>query len=186
MIFVISGKARSGKDLSAKLLAKLLKSKNRKVKILAYADELKNILFSCFRLTNDDLYGNNKERKLKHLSDGKYGVWTPRKLMQYIGTDVFRLIDPYVWINIVRDETSVKGYDYIISDGRFSNEIDWVINDGGVHIHINRDVKNKISNKDHESENSIHITDDTYVIDNNSSIKNLKYKLKQIINNIGG
>ena len=81
----------------------------------------------------NQLYGSKKEEPIKGLlrKTGSYlestTSWTPRELLQYIGTDVMRSIDPDCWINVVKNYVETySNYDFIlISDGRFENEINW-------------------------------------------------------------
>lgn len=57
-----------------------------------------------------------------------------RKFLQYWGTDVRRKKDVNYWVNLAKKiitEYTEKGYDVIITDGRFSNEFDLVNSLGG-------------------------------------------------------
>ena len=192
MIFVLSGKARSGKDTSACFISDILSELGRCSISIAYADFLKEIMGKCFNLSYDQLYGNDKESPIEYLPirtrSGKVTnhYWTPRKLFQFFGTDVFRTVHPDCWINVVKNFVEDNKYDYddiIITDGRFSNEIDWVLQDNGVHIHIIRENKDYSSGTDHASEVDLDdfFDERSYLVENNKHLAYLKNTLEDII-----
>jgi len=188
MLIVLSGKARSGKDTAAQMLNDTLPNS----KCIAYADYLKEIIGSCFGLTWDQLHGDSKEAAIEGLPiRTKSGhitthCWTPRKLLQYLGTDVFRTIDPDCWLNVVKSQVALGYFDnYIIKDSRFPNEIDWVLASGGINIRIERQDKDFVSGTDHASETSLdeHIErEKSYVVYNNKDLGYLNSQLLNIIN----
>lgn len=191
MIYVFSGKARSGKDTAVKLLKDIIIKNNYSVLTIAYADFLKEILGKCFNLTKEQLYGVGKEKPIEGLYRDTGALleskecWTPRQLLQYLGTDIMRKIDPECWINVVKNfVTTYSNYDFIlISDGRFPNEIDWVTSRGGIHLHIERSNRDFCSNTEHISEtalNDVSCKDNTFVIENNATLEELKNKLEYI------
>jgi len=191
MLLVLSGKARSGKDTAANLLKDIIQTGNYTVLVIAYADFLKEILGRCFNLNNEQLYGSLKEEPISGLYRNTGSMleskvcWTPRHLLQYIGTDVMRAIDPECWINAVKNFVSCySNYDHIIiSDGRFKNEIDWVLERGGIHIHVQRDSRDFVNGTNHSSEtslNNIEASDNTFLVTNNDTIVDFKNKLNYI------
>ena len=193
MIFVLSGKARSGKDTSALILKQLMWDREESCISVAYADFLKEILGKCFNLDQEHLYGSLKEVPLEHLPirtrSGKTTNhnWTTRKLLQFLGTDVMRTIDPDCWINVVKNFVETyRNYDnIIITDARFDNEIDWVLQRGGIHIHICRTNSDFASGIDHASETSLNVSrfsDKHYVINNDKDLIYLEESLQEIIN----
>lgn len=197
MIYVFSGKARSGKDTSVTILKNIIKECGYNVLTIAYADFLKEILSKCFNLTKEQLYGSKKEEPIKGLlrKTGSYLEstisWTPRELLQYIGTDVMRSIDPDCWINVVKNYVETySNYDFIlISDGRFENEINWVVERGGVHIHIQRCNRDFSNNTEHASETSldnVNYFNTTYIVENDNTLEDLHNKLENIWRNTYG
>jgi len=180
---VISGTARSGKDTLADLLIKRL---SRFVKI-AYADALKEQVMEDFELTWTQLYGD-----LKEVPDSRYkkdggGFWTPREIMQFIGTDAYRHIDSMHWVNKLFSRAEDGGYDdVIIPDGRFSNEIMAVKDRGGIHIRIHRDHSIFVNNSSHSSETALdkfELVD--YYVNNNWNKKALNKHVEKIVKIIG-
>ena len=194
MIIGISGCARSGKDTVANILYNIIISNDNSCRLIAYADYLKEILGKCFNLTDDELYGSNKELPLCDLPiRTKSGnvlpqYWTTRRLLQYIGTDVFRRIDPNVWVNVVKNEINSTNYDYyIITDVRFPNELNWILMSGGIHLHVIRSNKDFSDRRTHISENSLsdYCISKAYLIDNNSTLSVLRNKLLNFYTKIG-
>lgn len=193
MIVVMSGRARSGKDTCALILKQLFIDIEETCLSVAYADFLKEILSKCFCLNEDHLYGSLKEEFIEHLPirtrSGKVTnhKWTPRKLLQFLGTDVMRTIDPDCWVNVVKNFVyTYRNYDnIIITDARFDNEIDWVLERGGIHIHVRRQNSDFASGTDHASETSLDIScfyGKYYIIDNDKDLIYLEESLKEIIN----
>jgi hypothetical protein len=196
MIIVLSGKARSGKDTAAQILKDWYIKNNKSVNVVAYADLLKQVIGKCFMLWEPHLYGDLKEVPITRLPKNTQDplqpeFWTPRELFQYIGTDVFRKIHPDCWVNPVKSE-ALFGSKYqhtIITDGRFMNEIGWVLSDCsyGIHIHINKESRDAITNSEHLSENSLSEFDEhprRFIIDNNSTLQDLNNKLINIITSL--
>lgn len=192
MIIVLSGKARSGKDTVADILEDLFIENFEDVVSIAYADYLKEIVGKAFGLNDRHLYGDLKEEPIKNLPiRSRSGLktqhhWTPRKLFQYIGTDIFRRIDPDCWLNVVKNEvlSNRAKASYIITDARFENEINWAMEAGGIHIHIERDNKDFCSDTKHASETSLPEFEEApnrYVVKNNGTLEDLEYKLSKIL-----
>lgn len=107
-IVLISGKARSGKDVTAKIIKEYLLKAGKRVLITHYADFLKE-----FCRIN---YGY---RGIKDTAD--------RYILQHVGTDIVRRNNPDAWVNIMVE--LLRGvrteFDFVlIPDVRFENEID--------------------------------------------------------------
>lgn len=105
-IFVISGKARSGKDTISNFIKK---TSNKKTLILHYASYIKEYA----KIISD--WDGNEDTK-------------PRKLLQELGTDVIRKnIDELFFVNRMIEDIKVFSYFFdiiVISDARFKDEID--------------------------------------------------------------
>jgi hypothetical protein len=123
MLIGLVGKARSGKDTVANHLAK-----THGFRRVAFADKLKEVCMELLDLSQDQCYGD-----LKEVEDPRYGK-TPRWILQYIGTDVFRQIRPNIWVDLVVDryETLIHGFHGLaVSDVRFPNEVEAIKLKGG-------------------------------------------------------
>lgn len=108
-LILISGKAESGKTLTANIMREKLESENKKVTLLPFASYLKFICKEHFGWSG------------KKDSEG-------RMILQYVGTDVVRKRNPDFWVKAVADfvETFGQDFDFIICDDvRFPNEIDY-------------------------------------------------------------
>lgn len=124
LIVGISGKAGHGKDTIADHLVE-----NHGFKKMAFAEPLKEVCRTIFGFTDRQLYGDQKERL-----DTRWGT-TPRKCLQFIGTELFRNqiheilpgIGEDIWTHCLcrRIESHFEKnprVPIVISDVRFENE----------------------------------------------------------------
>lgn len=162
MIIGIIGKARSGKDTFAKMLADVIyKRFGKRFVLMAYAQELKLRIQKDFDLTYEQLWGDEKEVEDKRYPKNDGSFWTPREIMQFVGTGCFRTVDTNFWIRTlfrVIDENEYKGV--IVTDVRYPNEADPIKERGGYLIKVTSDRADKpgIHGENHTSETSM----DTY------------------------
>lgn len=118
-------------------------------------------------------------------------ILTPRKLLQLLGTECGReIIHPNIWVNaLFNDYKPTPQYPYwVITDVRFPNEADAIRERGGIIIKVNR--KHGYNTPDgkwkempinyHESERALDNYDFDYVIENDTTIAELKKKVKSI------
>jgi hypothetical protein len=115
MLVGITGKAGSGKDTVGDYLVK-----SHGFKKIALADPIKRLVKDVFVLDDHTVYDRDaREQPLLN-----WPQWTVRKLLQYIGTEMFRNnIDDAVWVKslwyrIQGDRES----NYVCTDVRFPNE----------------------------------------------------------------
>ena len=108
-IFLLAGKARTGKDTVADIITKYYEEKNKSVVKFGFADYIKNY---AMKITNWD--GKDETK--------------PRELLQVIGTDIVRnKINQDFFINRICEDIMVYKYFFdviIISGARFPNELD--------------------------------------------------------------
>lgn len=108
-IYIISGKAKSGKNTIAKVINQYLQNQNQKGAILAYAFYIK-----AYTKTITDWDGNENTK--------------PRSFLQKLGTEVIRKkINSHFFTNRMLEDIQVYSYffDYlIISDARTKEEIE--------------------------------------------------------------
>jgi len=191
MIIGVSGRARAGKNVFAEFLAEELHRRTGKAYIMmAYADELKNMAQKELDLSWDQLWGEEKESKDKRyvrLYDDRddYTHWTGREIMQSLG-QFFRGFDPDFWTKKLFKTIEEKEYEnVIITDVRYPNEVDPVVERRGYHIRVNRPMDNKIHGKTHESETSL---DAPYKVDfsivNSGTLDDLRKLASDIANGI--
>lgn len=107
-IILVSGKAQHGKDFTSSVIEELLLLDGQKVLITHYADYLKYLCKQIFG------WDGKKDDK-------------GRTILQKVGTDLARNNNPDIWVNVVNEMILAIGSEFdvvIISDVRFSNEID--------------------------------------------------------------
>ena len=129
VVLLISGHAGSGKDLFAQYVKKYLTQSNPErsdILITHFADFVK---FICEKFLDWD---GEKD-------------YIGRILLQYVGTDIFRSIDPNYWVNFIIEMTEVfrnKWRYIIIPDARFPNEIDRMKEEFGkiIHVRVQRQI----------------------------------------------
>lgn len=174
VIFIVCGKARSGKSTAASIIREYYQKKNKKTVNLMYSEPLKNYVK---KISNWD--GNERTK--------------PRTLLQQLGTDYIRRevsIDFFVKRMIEDLNIYDKYFDIItISDARFPNEIDGPKKKYEViTIKINtKRINNELteSEKKHSSECSLEEYNDyQYVIDNDGTIEELKNKIEKILEEV--
>lgn len=200
MIVGVSGKARSGKNTFAEMLAEeLYKRTGEAFVMMAYADVLKNMVQKEFDLSWDQLWGEEKEtldnRYRKPIKPycaglGKDGplpnsCWTGREIMQAFG-GFYRSIDPNFWTKKLFRIIEEKEYkNVIITDVRYPNEVDPIIKRNGYHVRVNRPAADKIHGATHASETSL---DAPYKVDfavvNAGTLDDLRKLASDIANGI--
>jgi hypothetical protein len=118
MLVGICGKAGSGKDTIGDFLVE-----KHKFKKIALADPIKRLVKDVFVLDDHTVYDRvAREQELQ-----RWEGWTVRKLLQYIGTELFREnIDDAVWVKSlwyrIQDD---KDNNYVVTDVRFPNELQY-------------------------------------------------------------
>lgn len=235
MIIAISGKKGQGKDTVGEIIRDLTrrdipdycsfedgKWSNMKSpsewQIKKFADKLKDIVCLLVGCTREQLEDQEfketplgPEWEIERISKGfDHNIqFTPRLLLQQIGTELFRnQLHPDVWVNSLfsqytkthyfRDtasyspETRAIELDYpkwIITDLRFKNEKKRIEELGGITIRVNRITGNVLIDNDthivtdwqHPSETELDDEEFDYVITNDGSLDDLTEKVRQIL-----
>jgi hypothetical protein len=144
MIIGFSGKKQSGKDTAIREILGVF-GKVRPIRVVRFADELKRIVTTCFDVRPSDFETEEGKQRRVHPS-----YKTVRELLQIIGTDVFRELDPDCWVNAysmqvdrlkndIIHETEGLWYPLILTpDVRFPNEVEAIHRLGGVVIRLTR------------------------------------------------
>jgi len=168
-IFIISGRARSGKTETAKIIENYYKEK--KCITISFAYYLKDYIK---RITNWDGDENTK----------------PRDLLQNLGIELIKnKIDDRLLINRIMQDIEVFSYFYdiiIISDARLVDEIEAIKEkyENAISIRVNRDLlDNGLTHeqKEHITETGLDDYDKfDYIIDNNN-YNNLTEKIENIL-----
>ena len=144
MIIGLAGKAMSGKDTVADCLVD-----NFGFIKLAFADGIADMLRTGF-----DVPGRYQLQEKETPIPGIGHSW--RRLMQTLGTEWGRSLDPYIWVKRM-EQVILRFADHqdqiVISDVRFQNEADWIRQQGTL-WHISRPGFNN-NTPDHSSEAGI-------------------------------
>lgn len=170
-VITIAGKAQHGKDTTAELLKNRLEvCKEKKVLLTHYGDLLKYI---CEKFFNWD--GKKDE--------------AGRSLLQYVGTEVVRAVEPDYWVDFIKSILTMfpDKWDYvIIPDTRFPNEIDNLKDDFDVvAVRVARpDFDNGLTEeqKNHKSETALDDYEFDWTIDNNGNLNQLAAEVMKLVN----
>ena len=162
LIIEFSGRKGSGKDSCAEELCRRLQSaddayvyrQNQHPVVLrfAFGGYLKQVCTSLFGLSYTQCWGTQQDKdtptgllwerfpipdqeKPRH-----EGPMTAREVLQYFGTNVIRQIDPDAWVRQLLRRTIPGSRPDIalITDARFPNEVDAVLEAGGKVIRLTR------------------------------------------------
>lgn len=174
-IFIVSGKANSGKDTTCELINNYIKLK-----------ELKsiNLQFSTYiKMYAKAISGWNGEEDTK-----------PRSLLQEIGTSIIRdKIDNEFFIKRIIGDIKVYSYycDVItISDARLPEEIDSIYEafDNVVRINIERpNYDNNLNSKEKKHRTEVGLDNYNnydYIIINDGTLEDLNKKIEKIVNEV--
>lgn len=169
-LYIISGKARSGKDTIASIIKTYYEKKSKKVITLAYASYLKEY---AKKITNWD---GKEETK-------------PRELLQNLGVELIKTkIDENMLINRIKEDIKIYSYFFdiiIITDARFKEEIEKIEGLKTV-IHVSRNETNLTDKQQiHKTETSLDDYNNyDYNILNNKDLKYLKEEVEKIVKEV--
>jgi hypothetical protein len=189
MIIGLCGTQGSGKDTVANILI----SEYGFVKI-TFASTLKDIVAILFSWPRDLLEGLTEESRLwrETVDDfwsGKLSIpsFTPRKALQMIGTDLFRIhFNNDIWISIVENNIGVMlknnpNMNIVISDCRFANEFTLIKQFSDSHIITILRENNSTNKIAHSSETEWVNYNFDAILQNDNSIDDLKSNLKSLL-----
>ena len=182
-IIAICGYKRSGKDTIAEYLTKNYNYNHYKI-----TDKLRKVVQLLFNL-NDNDYEKNKE-----INDDRWDT-TPRKIMQFIGTEVFQYkiqellpnISRNFWIkSLLSDELldNIKNNNHkiVISDLRFLHEYE-NLKQLNIPLVVIKVTNNKIKNIDNHISETEHLKIPIdYEIENNGNLQELYDNINKIFN----
>lgn len=182
MIIGFLAKKRCGKDTACDYIVK----KYNYTK-LSFAHPLKKCVKELFGFTNSQLNSQQKE-----IEDLYWGI-KPRKVLQFLGTDVVRDLFPKKLLKDIGNDFWIKRTDLwykqnyekhkdkiVFSDVRFQNEVDYIHSINGIIVKINRE---NFSDDNHKSELEIdNIKNYDILIDNNTTKEEFYSKLEKIFN----
>jgi hypothetical protein len=185
MIILLCGYKGSGKDECATFLNS--KHGFQHFKIATY---LKDALSKLFGFSPQQLNGKEKD-----VVDNRWNV-TPRDAMKFVGTDLFQFeiqkLIPHVnrnfWVHLMKediDKNRIKNMPIVISDLRFSHELDFIQrtfqNEHVCLVKVLRSSINIQHNVTDPSEDEHTKMIYNYIIPNNGTIENLRTALDSLV-----
>jgi len=143
-IIGIAGNARSGKDTLGKNFEEILKDNGIKARTFSFANELKESV-NRFLIDQIGISAFTEDEDEKKLIRPFLVCW---------GTDIMRSINNNIWVEKLQSSLYDNQVN-IITDVRFTNELDWVKDNKGFSVLIKRDGAEP-ANK-YEEENNAYI-----------------------------
>lgn len=180
MLIGICGKAGAGKDTVGDYLIEKYGFEK-----IALADPIKRLVQDVFVLDSHTVY----DRVAREQELPQWKNWTVRKLLQYVGTELFRNnIDAEIWVKSLWFRVaSNPNKNYVVSDCRFPNEINFLKENGKdkfTSIKVIREgCDGNVGLVGHESEKyDLEANHDLY---NNGTIDYLHKKVDSLMEEIG-
>jgi dephospho-CoA kinase len=176
------GRKRSGKDTFGEYIVNKHGYNN-----VSLAKPLKEACKIIFNLSDEQLDTD------KEIPDSRWGNITPRKILQLVGTELFRdelnkqskelnSIGETIWItNFKQWYSKNKDSNVVITDIRFEDEAKMVRDLGGTLINITRNTE--LQDK-HISENEIDNIKAHYYIENNGTLKEFYDKIDELYDSL--
>jgi hypothetical protein len=210
MILGVTGLIGSGKDTIADYLVT-----EHGFKRVSFAASLKDAVAAVFGWDREMLEGTSKQSRAWREEVDEWWAdrlampdLTPRWVLQYWGTDVFRNhFHTDIWVASVENKLRQSKDDIVITDCRFANEVNAIKSSGGITCRVfrgenpvwydaaisyNRGPDGNTSwalgkakldkNKVHASEYSSVGLKYDHFIDNNGSINDLHKQVNQLLN----
>ena len=170
-IYVLSGKAGSGKTLLSTMIEDIYFKKGKKSISLAYASYLKEYAKNVLG------WDGNEDTK-------------PREFLQQVGVELIKThIDEHMLVNRVVEDVKVYSYFYdviIITDARFEDEINYIKdnfeNVSVIRVEGKRERGLTKDQKEHKTETGLdNFSKYDYVIENDGTVYDLRKKIEKII-----
>ena len=156
---MLCGGAGAGKDTVADMLQ--ARARRRAVVRLAFADALKQQVQTLLTLANT-MFAWGTRQNIQSLSrTNEAGSKRLRSMWQAYGTDIVRSIDSNYWVNQLEQTFhqwwNLDGAFVMVTDARFSNEVDWGRRNGFLLVKIVRPDAPGLSGaeRQHSSERSL-------------------------------
>lgn len=189
MIIGLNGRLKSGKDTTYGIICEILEPQSIEVKQVSFAKVLKLSAAASIGSTVANLENwKNDEDVYFTRPDGT--TFTAREYLQWYGTEAHReLFSDNFWVDVALPQPySPEGnwhpsmaYEdavYVVTDMRFPNEAQRVIDLGGHTVKVVREAETKFSN--HPSEQNIdHMIE--YFLDNTTTLDDLRKRTERML-----
>lgn len=182
-LIAFTGAAGSGKSTAADILYSI-----RPHNVVSFATPVKELARQMWQFTDEQLYGPSEARnapdKRYPRADGSY--LTPREALQKLGTEAGRNCYPNIWVDqamALVDFSLRKGFHVCITDLRFDDEAEAVLNAGGHVVRISRPATPRlgIAEAAHLSEAGISPHLISYSLHNDGTPHDLRQALKRML-----
>ena len=170
LIIGISGKKQSGKSTLyefVKLNKENLFIGDVTIDKVDMADPLKEMIVNIMGVDKKLVYGSEQEKNMltqykwkdlpyhnvnqANLRASEY--MTGRELMQQVGTNIFRKMNPNIWVDAAINRMKKTEADIVFCcDVRFPEEVMAIKNNGGIVIRLTKRKNNSVASAEHESE----------------------------------
>jgi hypothetical protein len=193
IVFVLGGRQCVGKSTSAQYMKKRVNEAGLEAAVMSFADPLKDMCQQFLGYSHVQVRGTNDQKSTAgpwrwselnpelRLPEDKCEFVSGRRMMQIIGTDIFRKnFSKTTWIKLAQIRALSHNAQIIIfDDGRFPNEVEMSHPDfRRVSILIRREGPKS----SHESENLLTPEMDfRFIIDNDGTISHLERNLDEIL-----
>jgi hypothetical protein len=150
-LIAVTGGIGAGKDTVAKHL-----SAQHGFQRISIAEPLKRIAQDVYGLEHRHVFGsqNDKAEELPDVQSANGKPRTPRQILEWLGTEGFRSIDPDTWVKLAMRRADAfldDGVSVVITDTRFENEFEAVKQRGG-EIWVIRKVGGRQETSNHASD----------------------------------
>lgn len=177
-IIALCGLRRCGKDTVARYLQDKYNYEHIKISC-----KLKQMMKLLFDFSDEQLESNQKEEM-----DPRWGT-SPRKLMQYFGTEVMQYhlqnvvpgIGRNYFVNAIASDLNQRPRHVVVSDLRFMHEYDVLRNHG--RLIVVEVVRDSCCKDDHASENEFQNIPRNIVLTNNASLQELYDQVDRFMSN---
>lgn len=172
----LTGKARSGKDSVADVLA----HRHDFIK-MSFAGPIREFVAGkLLGITVQEM------EPIKEEPQAILGGNTPRKVMQFFGTEFGReMVSQTLWVDVCMAQATrsmAQGYSVVISDARFDNEAEAIIEAGGIVVGLERPGNlGATSNLGHSSESGINPDMVRHLISNSGSLAELEAQTLSVL-----
>ncbi len=187
----LCGKAGTGKNTVSNLLEAVLELDSYNdvfCRSFAFADPIKQIVKTMFpSVSEQSLYGPSHLRNeiIEGARDAEGNPLTIRRALLDIGTKVGRGYNHNLWLDNMGYKIKAASLEKVnlvtITDVRFRNEFDWLKLEGFFMIKVVRENLTSINHISETGQDEIKDEEYNYVLNNNSSIDDLRLIIRKEI-----
>lgn len=168
LIIGLTGYKGSGKNTAAECL--------NDFRQVSFAHPLREVCKTVFGLTDEEM----SDRVLKEKPLSRWPYQSPRRILQTVGTDMFRKMYPGTWIEHFRRNAESFQGNLVVTDVRFADECDTIKEMGGYIIRIVRPGQ-QLDSDSHESERAIDSLQIDHSVINSGTTDELSVAINELV-----